>query len=78
MTGEVMILDQKFRDEHGQHEVVVFELSENDVVNGKYRCLIDRKDSIILEWKDDKWYEGEKETERAKAIGELVKEYEDS
>jgi len=76
MTDEIMILDQKYNDEHGQHEVVVFELYENKIVSGKYRCLIDRKDNVILEWKEDKWYEGEKETERANIVGKLIEEYE--
>ena len=78
MTEETMIIRAPFSDEKGNtHDVAIFELAENDEFTGKYKCVIDSNEKIILERKDNLWFEGEKATDRAKAIGKLVEDYED-
>lgn len=78
MIQETMIIRLPVTDEKGStHDVSVFELAENDEFTGQYRCVIDSKEKIILERKDNVWYEGDKATERAKAIGKLVEDYEE-
>ena len=78
MLQETMIIQAPISDEKGgTHEVTVFELEENEEFTGKYRCLIDSKEKIILERKENLWYEGEKATARAKVIGKLVENYEE-
>lgn len=78
MTQETMIIRAPFSDDKGKnHEVVVFELAEDNEFMGKYKCIIDNNERIILERKDELWFEGEKATERAKIIGKLVEAYEE-
>jgi len=78
MTQETMIIRTTFSDEKGKtHDVAIFELAENDEFIGKYKCIIDSNEKIILERKDNLWFEGEKATERAELIGKLVEQYEE-
>ena len=75
-TQEIMIIRLPITDDQGTYEAVVYEMLNNDEFTGKYRGVINGKESIVLEKKGDDWYEGEKITQRAKAIGKLIEDYE--
>ena len=75
-TQEIMIIRLPFTDDKETHEAIVYEMLDNDEFTGKYRGVINGKESIVLEKKGDDWYEGEKSTQRAKAIGKLIEDYE--
>ncbi len=76
-TQEIMIIRLPFRDDKETHEAIVYEMLDNEEFTGKYRGVIDGKESIVLEKKGNDLYEGEKSTQRAKAIGKLIEDYED-
>jgi len=75
-TQETMIIRLPFSDDQGTHEAIVYEMLNNNEFTGKYRGSINGKESIVLEKKGEDWYEGEKSTQRAKAIGKLIEDYE--
>jgi len=77
MTQDIMIVQGKFRDKTGEHTVSIFEQVEDDEATGRYRCLVDDKEKVYLDWTDNIWYEEGIQTERAKNIGRMVEEYED-
>jgi hypothetical protein len=75
-TQEIMIIRLPFTDDKGTHEAIVYEMLNDDEFTGKYRAVINGKESIVLGKKGDDWYEGEKITHRSNVIGKLIEDYE--